>query len=534
MLAFEYLKPVRRFGFRTVAGVILLFMLFLCGIFIVSWSDIKTRPGWYGNHLENLTTLSIVLEERPVEKAKSYKLTAQIIRATEDEALIPVTGKIIIYLPKDSQVLSLTKGDELIIKNHLKPIENFENEKGFDYRRYMALQGIYHQAYLKKDSWKFTGRNHQNFLGRSVQASLSYFHGVFQDKLKGTEEIALVKALLTGDRTELDRDLVQAYSNTGVVHIMAISGLHLGLIYLFLVRLTQIIPFLRRSNIFKITVVLAGIWFFAFMTGCSPSVMRAAVMFSFLSLGILKKIKTTTYNFWAAAAFILLWFNPLLLFNVGFQLSFLAVLGILVVQRPVYNWFSFQNKLADYLWQLMSVSIAAQLFTMPLCLYYFHQFPVLFLVANLVAIPLASTGLWLGVILLMTSWVPLLNNLVSFLVETSFNWLNRFVRHLDSFSFSVWKGIEINEAETILLSLVIIFLLSWLMKKSKLALSFALTCMIGMAVISGYQHWHGSQQSRNGLAQSGQSSNQLVEKNDVAADLQPVFYNSAEIFDKAR
>lgn len=487
LFLFEKL-PIRfRFIIRPYAGLLIFFILFISGVFVIRFNDIKSRSDWYGNYLNQTTHFRVVVKTNAEEKPKSYRITAQITGAIHNKEITPVVGNCLLYFAKDSNVLALKAGDELIVKNNLKTIENFNGQNGFDYKRHMALQGFYHQGYLKKDAWLFTGKNHSTLLDRTIHASLTYMHHLFETKMEGANEIALTKALLTGDRAKLNRSLVQAYANTGVVHIMAISGLHLGLIYIFLVRLTNVIPIVRKNNIMKLLVILSGIWFFAILTGCSPSVMRAAVMFSFLSLGILKKRKVTTYNFWAAAAFILLWFKPLLLFNVGFQLSFLAVLGILVVQRPIYKWFSFHSKITDYIWQLISVSMAAQLFTLPLCLYYFHQFPVLFIITNLIAIPLASIGLWMGVILIITSWIPYLSDVISFLLEKVFAAMNGFVLHMDSFSFSVWKGIFINKSETILISLIIIFLLSWLMWKSKLYFKYALVCVVGMAALSVFK-----------------------------------------------
>lgn len=481
ILGLEFLNPIRKFRLQPITGVLIILAIYLLGILFYKVNKITDNERWIGNHLQNAEVIKVELLSNLQPRSKTFKVTAGIMEVITKDSVIATKGSALFYFPKDSLSAVLRQGDVLALKNTLQPIRNSGNPGSFDFENYMANQNIFYQAFIRNGSWSVAGKNQQTLTDRIINHSLGYAHRVIERFLKGNQEKALAKALLTGDRGSLDRDLVQAYSNTGVVHIMAISGLHLGLIYVFLLRLFGLIPGLKRNNTLKVICVLCGIWFFAFMTGCSPSVMRAATMFSFLSLGLLKRRKVSTYNFWAAAAFILLCFNPLLLFNVGFELSFLAVLGILVVQKPIYNWLHFENKIVDYTWQLISVTLSAQLFTLPLCLYYFHQFPVFFILANIIAIPLASMGLWLGVLLLITGWIPAMASIFGGVVDFIFRIMNDYIRYINRLDFSVWKGFLLTPFDAIVLSLFIVFLLGWLLQKDKSWLKLSLLCLVIMA-----------------------------------------------------
>lgn len=478
IVMYEVLNLKQKFIFRQVSGMMYMILIFLFGMLVLTLNNIKEHKNWYGHHLQEAIAFKIIVKSKSQKRSRYIKTTAEIVSVVTKDSVFISKGKAIFYFQADSLLTEPSQGDVFIVKNSLQKIRNTGNPGSFDYEAYMANKRIFHQAFLKSIDWEFTGENHQNFFDKAIHHALMYSQNAFHSNMNGPQEIALSKALLTGDRTELDRDLVQAYANTGVVHIMAISGLHLGLIYLFLIRLARILPLINRNDFLMMLLVLGGIWFFALMTGGSPSVMRAAVMFSFLSFGIVLKKKVATYNFWSASAFLLLCFNPYLLFNVGFQLSYLAVLGILVVQKPIYHWFYFENKIVDYTWQIISVTLSAQVFTLPLSLFYFHQFPLLFALTNLIAIPLASLGLWLGVLLLLTAWIPLAGQLFGSMAEFIFGLLNAFIHYMNSFSFSVWSGFFPGITETIVLSFLIIAMIYWLLLKKRTALKFMLLFMI--------------------------------------------------------
>jgi competence protein ComEC len=496
VLAFEFLNYSLKFKWRWISGIFLMVLLCFAGMLLLKLNNIKESKFWYGHHLQNADGLQIVLKSKPLPRNKTYKVVAEIRNVISGDAVVSTNGKALFFLHKDSNTAVLSGGDVIWVKNKLRPIRHSGNPGSFDYERYMSFQNIFHQSLIGKDDWESTGKSERNILDQAIESSLDHSHKTFDKYLKGGQETALAKALLTGDRSDLDPELVQAYSNTGVVHIMAISGLHLGLIYILLFRICSVIPVIQNKKWLKFILILLGIWFFAVMTGSSPSVLRSAIMLSFLALSILQKRKISSYNFWAVAAFILLCLDPLLLFNVGFQLSFSAVLGILVAQRPIYHWFHFDNKMVNYVWEMISVTIAAQLFTLPMCLYYFHQFPVLFILSNLIAIPLATVGLWLGVILVMMAWIPAVAKIIGMLTYTAFRWMNHYIQYMNSFDFAVWQSGWLNVFETISLGLIVIFLIAWLMYKRSIYLKLSLTAAIGISSSAGLYHLETTSQRR--------------------------------------
>lgn len=487
----SFLPQAQQFINRWLYGVSIQLLIIVFGMAVMNIGNIKADRNWYGHQLSD-SAVMVVKIEKPEEKAKTWKATAHVLYVNDK----PAKGKLLLYFIKSDSTSLLKSGDVIWVVNQLQPVSSSGNPGSFDYAKYMAKQQVFHQAFLYPNQWKFLHINREGFFQKILRHTLQYEENVLNKYIQGPKEKALAKALLTGDRSSLDRELVQAYSNAGVVHLMAISGLHLGLIYILLLKITQLIPGLARKNALRMLVVLAGIWFFAFITGGSPSVLRAAVMFSFLCSGIMFNKTSSSFNALAASAFLLLCFDPMLIFHVGFQLSYAAVLGILILQRPIANWFKFENKLLVYVWQLVSVSIAAQLFTVPLCMYYFHQLPILFIISNLVAIPVASVGLWLGVLLISLGWLPLAAGILGKAEQHIFGFLNDFVQYIDTINFASWSGFYPNLLQVMLLYAIFIFALIWWLRKNTHAFKFALLSVFLFCLSIAWQKWESSNQQQ--------------------------------------
>jgi competence protein ComEC len=496
LILFRVLPEADRYQFRVVQGILISILIIICGSLITWQKDIRNQTNWYGKNLCDSSFFIATINEPLVDKAKSYKALANVEFVVCKEVRQKVRGNILIYFAKDSVSQKLKYGDRIIVRNKLQSIKNSGNPGAFDYAQYSAFQQVFHQAYLRQNEWLLLKSNHANFSGSIIYKTRDYVLETLDEYIHGNDESALAKALLIGYRIDIGKDLVQAYTNVGVVHLIAISGLHLALIYYLLVWLFAKIPIIKNSKFTKLALVLFCLWFFSLLTGAPASVLRASVMFSFIAIGASFDKKNSIYNSLSISAFVLLCFDPFMLWDVGFQLSYLAVLGIVIAQKHVYNWFYFKNKILDEGWKLASVSLAAQLFTMPVCLYYFHQFPLLFLISNMAAIPLSTIALWGCIALIAVSPIPLAAVFLGKLTGISIWLLNHSVLVVNAIPFSLWDEISISVTATIILYIVIISMVYWLIKKSKIAFKITLASILLFVIIIAEIKWQSYHQRK--------------------------------------
>ena len=488
-LSFHLFKDFYKFKTSFLRGIILSALIASLGMWVTWQKDIKNHQNWYGNKSDSVSTFIVWINEPPVEKAKSYKALVRVESLAVKDSVQKAMGEFIVYFSKDTLSEKLKYGDRILLKKLLQPIKNSGNPGGFDYAQYLAFQQIYHQVYLKKNEWVLLKGNNVPFMKSALFRSRDYVIKTIENYIVGANQSGLAKALLIGYRIDLEKDLVQAYSNAGVVHLIAISGLHMALIYGLLFWVAMKIPFLKRSTVIRTLSILLCLWFFAFLTGAPPSVMRAAVMFSFIAAGSLFKKNSSVFNSLAISAFVLLCFDPYILWNVGFQLSYLAVLGIVILQKPVYNWFYFNNKILNYTWEIASVSISAQIFTIPICFYYFHQLPLFFIIANIIAIPLATLALWGLIALVCISPFAFIAEFVGKIVS-GFLWLmNHSVLIINKIPFALWENVYLSLWPTLLLYGVFICFIFWLIKKNMTALKTGLAFTLIFTAMTTYQKW---------------------------------------------
>ncbi|HEY5408339.1 MAG TPA: ComEC/Rec2 family competence protein [Ginsengibacter sp.] len=493
---FSLLPLVYRYKLQAIHGIIITAFIINAGLFLTWNKDVTNHSDWYGKRYDSGSYIVATISEPPVEKNKSYKVVATVNAIIRKDSVYAVTGKLLLYFSKDSASNLIAYGKKILIKKELQEIKNSGNPAAFNYKRYCAFQQIFHQCYLKANDWVLFKGSNVNIFRQAIFTTQQYVVNVLNKYIQGPDESAVAKALLIGYKADLDKDLVQAYSNAGVVHLIAISGLHLGLIYVLLFWITGKIPFVKRSKIIRLMLLLSGLWIFSFLTGASASVLRSAVMFTFIAVGMATNKKSSIYNSMAASAFVLLCINPFMLWDVGFQLSYCAVAGIVIAQKFISNWFYFNNKIIRSVWQLASVSLAAQLFTLPLCVYYFHQVPLLFLVSNLIAIPIATITLWGCLALVFVSSIPLVAVYTGKLISCFIWLLNHSILFINSLPFSLWDGISFSVTDTVLLYLTIIFFLYWLIKQNKQVLKFALLLTCLFTCIKAFNNWHFSNQKK--------------------------------------
>ncbi len=496
LIIFFFIPFFNRYRLAFISGIITSILFFSIGAILTWQKDIRNNKQWLGNFYEEQYGLIVTLDEPLAEKSKSFKANATVSYLIQNGQSIPVKGKIILYFKKDlpagqaGSSLQLSYGSQLLFKKPLQEIKNSGNPGGFDYKRYSLFQGITHQVYLKTDEFEVLNGKKENWFRKFIYSSRKSVLNILRKNIKGERELGLAEALLIGYKDDLEQSLVQSYTNTGVVHIIAISGLHLGLIYWLLSLALQ--PFKKRKSTKWLSPVLiiTGLWLFSILAGAQPSILRSALMFTFIVLGESLSKKSSIYNTMAVSAFILLCINPYWLWDVGFQLSYAAVLSIIIFMRPIYNWFYIKNKLLDFLWKLNAVTLAAQILTVPLSIYHFHQFPNLFILTNFVAVPLSSAILLGEILLCIVSFIPALALLLGQLISW-FIWLmNTYIEKVETISFSLWDGLQISILQAVLLVLFAIGISYWLMEKSKKALKlglFSFLCFVGLRSFSFIQ-----------------------------------------------
>jgi competence protein ComEC len=459
-------------------GTSVSFAFISLGVILVQIKQPSYKNDWLGHHYNENDIVSIRLLEPLSEKEKSYKALGEFLSVKHNEKSISVSGKLMLYFRKDSSAPSLHYGSVIITNKPIPLIKNAGNPGGFDYERYAMFNGITHQLFLNNKDYILLTQSKQHGFQKWLYNTKEYILEVIRNNIKGVEAVSVAEALLIGYRDDLDRDLVQAYSNTGVVHVIAISGLHLGLIYWLLLLLLKPLDKQRKLKWIKPVVAISFLWIFSLLTGAGASVVRAAIMFTVIAMGEMAGKKGNIYNSMAVSAFIMLLWNPFLLWDVGFQLSYAAVLSIVLFMKPIYNLVDFTNILLDKGWQLCSVTLSAQILTLPLCMYHFHQAPNLFLITNFVAVPLSSLILFGEILLIAISIFPFLAHWVGVVLSYLLKWMNNFILWVDDFSFAVTDGIMHTPLQTILLYLFITATAIWLLQKNSKALKWSLLCLM--------------------------------------------------------
>ncbi len=407
-------------------GVVSFTLMILIGILTVNFHNPRNYKTHYTKYLnlDSLSTdiISFKVSEKLKPSAFHDKYIGKIITINNKS----VTGKFLINIAKDSTKTKLQVGDMFITSETLNSIPQPKNPYQFDYKSYLERQYIYHQIYCDHTSL---------FKTKNQSISIFYFAATIREtineKLKQfnfeKDELAIINALLLGERKEIDATIYQNYINAGVVHILAVSGLHVGIVLLILNFILKPVEYLKHGKLIKTIVILLLLWSFAIIAGLSASVTRAVTMFSILAIAINWKRPTNIYNTLAISMFILLLIKPLYIFDVGFQLSYVAVFAIVWIQPLLYNLWKPRLKLVDFFWNIFTVTTAAQIGVLPISLYYFHQFPGLFFISNLVIIPFLGIILSLGFIVIILAACNMLPQFIADFYGVIISFLNDFI-----------------------------------------------------------------------------------------------------------
>jgi competence protein ComEC len=459
-----------------IAGMLAIFFAGYCNVRLQTDSR---RPA----HLNHLTIpveyYTAVITLPADERERSWKISARIAEVKTSMGWAQRSGNVLIYLPKADFPRPFSNGDKILVKGAPQPVKAPANPGEFDYRNFLANRHIHHQHYIRGEQVKFLNHTSPNWVQQHAHAARTWADGLLKTYIHGEREQALASALVLGVTDGLDSELLNAYSATGTLHVLAVSGLHVGIIYWMILIVFRPLQRHESSKWILSALSLLILWAYALVTGLSPSVLRAVTMFSFMALARPWNQRTNIYNILAASAFCLLAYDPYMILSVGFQLSYLAVLGIVSLQPGIYRLWEPTYWLWDEIWKISAVSIAAQLATFALGLYYFHQFPNYFLISNLFAIPGSFLVLIIGLVMMMVSFTSPAAAALGWLLEWIIKAMNGIIFSIEMIPFSLTENVYINPLQCWAIVLMIGLIYLWIQtKKRKYAVGLALLCLV--------------------------------------------------------
>jgi competence protein ComEC len=459
---FILFRQKRYFFLQNITYGLLFFSFFFAGYLSIFFHYHKNPEQLNMVKIMTKQTWVAEIKETPLERERSYKVIAKLCAVNDTSYW--VTKKVILYFQKDSVINTCKVGDKLMINTQVSFVEPPHNPYQFNYHKFVKRKGIYLTGYVNKYGWsKMEGES-----SFSVKRYTSYLQHFLSEKLASSglsgKEYGVAAAILLGNDETLESELKASYAAAGVSHILCVSGMHVGIIFMILNFLLLPLGNSTRANRIRNVILLVAVWLYTNITGLSPSVTRAAAMFTFVITGKFLQRHSNIYHSLFASLFILLTINPLLLFDVGFQLSYLAVFGIVLFQRIIVNWVHLKTKFGNYLWNLASVSVAAQLSTFPIAIYYFGQFPNYFLLANLCIIALSFIVVITGVATITFSFSVLLAKWLGFFLSIEVKVMNAIIIFIEKLPGALTTNISIHFIQV---AILYIFVFIFVLRKNK-------------------------------------------------------------------
>jgi len=477
ILVFFYQFLIQFVKHDLLFSVFLLVLLSLIGLYNYNTSKPELRP-------DDITDkfYLVQVEDPPVEKEKTYQVIVKINSCHNHGKF--EKERVLLYLEKDERSKNLLPGDYLFLHGRFSTQRLSGNPFEFDYPDFLQKKRISRTGYCTGEEWqksttfRFTLKRRAEICRRKIIAI--YRAG----NLEG-QQLAILCALTLGQRDLLSRQTQLAFAESGLMHVLAVSGLHIGILYCVVNWLFSLLFPGEKGKMIKAILLIMILWSFAFISGLAPSVIRSCLMFSLIITGQSLKRKSQIYNSIFASAFLILLIDPLSLFHIGFQLSYLAVISIVFFQPRIYQLIQISNPVINKIWGLLAVAIAAQIGTLPISLYYFHQFPNYFWLSNIIAIPLVSIILHLAIILILISPFSSLIPYLGMVVSKTITFLLKISIWVENLPGAVCRDNYPDKEQVLLMYLFILFMTGYIIvPKNKIRLHLALLALLG---ISGIQ-----------------------------------------------
>lgn len=488
-----------------VFGIIAYMVTISMGILSAAISNPSNLSTHY-SQIKNQEVVNWQLKVREVPKPTTFsnRYFAEIISLDGKKA----TGKILLNQSFDSLHSKLQVDDELIVFATKDVISPPLNPHQFNYQRYMQNLGMKDQIHLTTDNYFLEKNPTTSIFGAAAKIRNNIISKLKKEDF-GEEELSIIQALLLGQRHDISSETYDDYKNAGAVHILAVSGLHIGILLLLLQFLLRPMELLTHGRKLKLALIVILLWGFAFLAGLSASIVRAVTMFTFVAYAMYLNRPSNTFNILALSMFfILLVFDPKLLFQVGFQMSYAAVFAIVWIYPMMQKFWSPKNIILKKTWQLLSVSIAAQLGVLPISLFYFHQFPGLFFVSNLMIVPALGIILGLGILVIVLALFNILPAFLVSLYDALIGWMNSIIGWVADQEAFVFKNISFDTVQLILAYALLIGLVLFCSKTSFKRASILGLCIIGFQLYFFHIEYRTSQEEHLLLAH--QSKNTIL------------------------
>ncbi|RXR21304.1 ComEC family competence protein [Flavobacterium amnicola] len=485
---YSFYKSNKTFTPNSTFGISLYLVFFSIGITTTLFHNETLFKNHYTqneSNFEDSKNFHLVLLEKLKNSAKYNRYFAKVISIENKSSC----GKILLNIKKDSVEKTIKIGNQLLVHDqllhHFKP----NNPNQFDYGQYLETKGIYAQIYTDPTAVKISTKIEKGIFYYTSNFRTTIVENLAKSGFK-KEELAVITALILGQQQDISPEVLRDYQYAGAVHILSVSGLHVGFILFFITFLLQPIPNTKLGNTSKLVIVILSLWLFAFVAGLAPSVVRSTVMFSFIAVGMHLKRETNTFHTAIVSLFLILLFEPLFLFDIGFQLSYLAVFSILWLQPLLDKIWQPKNKIITYFWNILTVSFAAQIGTLPLSIYYFHQFPGLFFITNLILIPFLSVIMALGTLLMILAYLDWIPMLLSKTVEVCITITNTIINKIASVESFVLTAIPLSFSLMLLAYLILISWTIWIQKPKFSKLLAALASLFLFQIILFSTKWN--------------------------------------------
>ena len=469
----SYFLSRKRKSYKVIFGGLVMLISILIGITTAVIHKENSDPNHYTNQItdyEQLHYLDLALVEKLKSTTKNIRYKSSLKTVDGKQSF----GKVILNIPKSDSLQNLEIGTHLQVIGMVFKNKAPSNPNLFDYGKYLENQEIYAQVYPKKvivgksesNLWSFFSNFRERIISNLERSAIS------------KNELNVLNALILGQQQDISPEILKEYQYAGAVHVLSVSGLHVGFIMMFLTFLLKPIGNSRKGSLIKLSIIVLSLWSFAVLTGLSPSIVRSATMFSFLAIGMHLRRTVNIYHTLLVSMLLILLFKPSFLFDVGFQLSYLALFFIIWLQPILSNIWKPKNRIVIHFWDIITVSFAAQIGAMPLSIYYFHQFPGLFFVTNLLILPLIGVIMAVGIIAILIATVGKVPLVIAKTIEFLIYALNEIIHWIATLDQFVIRDISFSKEMLISSYLAIILIILWIKKPQFNRLVFAFSSVI--------------------------------------------------------